>query len=464
MVIAFLALWFVHAFYAAGWIAAPMGNSILDLTVRLADERTITIDPYRGNTVEAATHDGRVYSGMPPGASVLALPLYFVAKPALSLVPERWNQKATEMTTGEIDVAPSPRRAEIMILALLFVVFMLAPAAAGTVLLFHAIAARAWGDRVSRRSLLLGTVFFAFATTHFYYAANVEHRSLSGLALVGAFWLLLRETDEARASWRAPVAGLLLGIAVTITSDAAIIGVLVVAFCARRLGRRLGWVALGAVPPLALLAAYNVAAFGSPLASGYAFRADPTGAPPLFTHGMDLGWHPSRIARYLLGTRHGLFFYSPVLLLALVPLVRRRAPHLVRFGWLVVAVMLAFHYATGYEGLPGEFGFRLMTATLPFAALGLAGGIEAIRPRWITYGLGAFSFLVVFRGVMWGLDARGFALLGPLQRWGLPTYVLRQASDHLSSIGPAVLTAVHAAGLAVLAFVVRAIFRPRPKT
>ena len=67
------------------YFSGNMQNSVIDLTTAIVEGRTCTIDPYHQNTPDAAFRDGHYYSGMAPGASFLAVPIYFAAKAALKV-------------------------------------------------------------------------------------------------------------------------------------------------------------------------------------------------------------------------------------------------------------------------------------------------------------------------------------------------------------------------------------------
>ncbi|MFA5028230.1 MAG: hypothetical protein WC713_10160, partial [Candidatus Methylomirabilota bacterium] len=62
-----------------------MARSILGLTVSLVERGSVVLDIPRG--MDVAERDGKILSGMPPGASILAVPIYVVFRPWLAHLP-----------------------------------------------------------------------------------------------------------------------------------------------------------------------------------------------------------------------------------------------------------------------------------------------------------------------------------------------------------------------------------------
>ncbi len=146
-----------------------------------------------------------------------------------------------------------------------------------------------------------------------------------------------------------------------------------------------------------LLMAYNWARFGSPLESGYHFEAGEGFTTPLLAGLYGLFLSPYR----------GLFWYSPVLLLALPGwlMLRRTQP---RLAWMVLAlVMLQALAFAGWWSWHGGivWGPRFLLPALPFVVLCLAPLIAAAhRQRWlwaVLIGFGALSLLVQLLGVLY---------------------------------------------------------------
>jgi hypothetical protein len=134
--------------------------------------------------------------------------------------------------------------------------------------------------------------------------------------------------------------------------------------------------ASGMIPPLALVAAYNWACFGSPLRFAYHNQA-------VFTemHEGFFGIHglPSADAAFLLlfSASQGLFAWSPVLLLALVGYfdLGKKSTNLFLFTYFVPVFQVVAISSYFLPQAGGTMGPRLLSPILPLLALPTALGI-----------------------------------------------------------------------------------------
>jgi hypothetical protein len=201
--------------------------------------------------------------------------------------------------------------------------------------------------------------------------------------------------------------GLLIGVNLVYAAVVPVIGVFVL--LARPVGTRrivslpritdLLAFALPILTALALLGLYNWARFGSPFNSGYHFEAGEG-----FTQPVLIGLYGLTISPY-----RGLFWYNPVLLLALPGwlMFRRRAPWL---AWLALAlvVLQTLAFATWWSWHGGiAWGPRFLVPVLPLLALLLAPLIEAAWTRWpiaaVVVGFTALSFGVQVLGAAYSI-------------------------------------------------------------
>lgn len=150
---------------------------------------------------------------------------------------------------------------------------------------------------------------------------------------------------------------------------------------------RPGWrrFAAGAIAPVVALAAYQQICFGS-LFTTSVQKTDPR----FLAKGAALGvlGRPSLDALYgiTLSPYRGFFFFAPVLLLALIPLVRERA---------VLAISLVFFAVNVcFNGWEGGFaiGARYLVPLIPLWGLALMHA----RPRWLVVALAVISFAINF--------------------------------------------------------------------
>jgi hypothetical protein len=237
----------------------------------------------------------------------------------------------------------------------------------------------------------LGTLATPFAAANF---GNV----CAGALGFGAFLLAWTRRDA--------LAGLLAGAAVLVEYQAAGIAVIVGAYVAVRGLARLGRYVAGAVPGIAILLAYNAAAFGAPwhfsyryLANGFVFQQN----EGVFGVGL-----PKAYSTYeVFAGAGGLLVVSPVLIAACWGLVLLARSH--RREALVCAAVALFFlvvncgYFLPYGGISP--GARFVVPALPFLALGLAPAF-AWRPR-ITALLTALSVVpMIGLTLVWSGGAR----------------------------------------------------------
>lgn len=160
------------------------------------------------------------------------------------------------------------------------------------------------------------------------------------------------------------------------------------------IARALGAFGVGLALGLAALAAYNLARFGSPLATGYALGGgeDFSASPVVGLLGLTIG--PYR----------GLLWFAPVsaLAVALVPLAWRRAPALVGLAGAVGMTTLVTYAAwwTWWGGY--TWGPRFLLPALPLLtlALPLAWPRLSAAARWGTALIVALSALAQVPGVL----------------------------------------------------------------
>jgi hypothetical protein len=237
----------------------------------------------------------------------------------------------------------------------------------------------------------LGTLMAPFA------AASFGHVTAATLGFA-AFLLAWRR--------RLLLAGLLAGASVVVEYQAAGIALVVGLYVAVRNVRRIVPYALGAVPGVAALLAYNAIAFGAPwrlsyryIANGYLFSQNQG------VFGVTL---PKAYGTYqtLFGAG-GLLVVSPVLVAAawgLVLLARaHRREAIVCAAVTLFFLVVEFGYFLPYGGTsPGP---RFLIPALPFLALGLPPAFAA-RPR-LTALLAGFSIVpTIALTLVWSTDPR----------------------------------------------------------
>jgi len=270
----------------------------IDQAAAIVQQGTLSIDafvkpPNGPNTVDwSRGRDGRFYPAKAPGASFAAVPalaILYHAESAMGISPFRgdWLRRNLVLVNWMMNSFMSALSMALLVRIVL--VSGVAP----------------WQAVLAVLSIALGTAYYPYATT---YAA---HTAAANFIIAAAFFVFL-----GTASWRRDaLAGLLVGFAVTFDYAAALaVSVFAVVLLTTR-PRALGpFVAAGLIP-LTFLAWYHTTVFGGPAITAYR-SLNPRISPP----GGTLLRVPqaSTLVTLLISPYRGIFFYSPVLLLAAV--------------------------------------------------------------------------------------------------------------------------------------------------
>jgi len=406
-----LALFLILCYGFFRQVAVWNEPSRYDLAVALVDNHTTRIDPYQANTGDKAFYHGHYYSDKAPGSSLLVVPVYLVMRGAASLQGIHQLDPNQVIATFAFFACALPTVA----LALLLLRF-LRPLVGE------------WWALTMTVGYALGTIAFPFATMYFGHAA-------SAFFLFAAFYMLWRVGAKGFA-WQPVLAGFLGGWAI-LTEYPLALGVAVLFAYGFWLNRRYPLLFIaGALPPLALLLAYNWVSFGGPFKLGYqsttAFGAQ-NGQGLL---GVSLP-QLSTLGSLLFGPR-GLLHLSPWF--GLAPLGLLAARHrLVRAEVILCAAIavLFLAYNSGYYNPFGGWtpGPRYLLPALPFAAVLVALAPRAFRPL-VALQI-AYSVIIMFMatatmpnapeavndplGDLWlpRLRARDLADTTAWPRWGL---------------------------------------------
>ncbi|PYQ21416.1 MAG: hypothetical protein DMF81_15495 [Acidobacteria bacterium] len=431
---------------------------MLRAAIRLVDDHTFVLSDERDPKVvflteayDISVREGRVYSGVGPGATVLAAPFYAALKPVLSRFDDRVvaNRRFRNYYLRNAATLPGagPRHlADVYLLQILLAALLVAPLSAS-------FGARLVGfltaHGVERAPATAAAVATGLGSMVLYYSAMYSRQALAyGLAWHAILWLAESGGPRRRACL---LGGALLGAAVAIDYPSAILVALSLLFLLPRLGApaRL-LVMLPLLALLALLAAYHQAAFGSPFATPYHFRFWIT-PEPLARQGLDLAAFqegaavglnapsPAVMARLCFGRFKGLFLYSPVLLLGLAGNLKglraagHRSVHL--FCLAVFASYLVFNSMLGthvpgfgryfWGGLSVLWGPRYLYAVVPFLAIGLVEFDWRRRAaRLLAWALLLVSCAVNVAGTMFSDVVMSTYAFGPELRFPL-AYVTR---------------------------------------
>jgi hypothetical protein len=334
--------------------------------------------------------DGRVYSNKAPGAALVSLPGYLLARPiagppsAASMRPVLWAMRLFGATLPA---------------ALLALVFFRAA------VLFGAERARA---RLSMFALTFATPLFAYGLLLFSHA-------LVAACLFGAWAALFLPRDSSRAFRRDVAAGALLGLAVFSEYPAAVPAAVLFLCAAIPAPRRALAVVAGGLPFAAALFAYDSLCFGGgfELSSAHERTAGFRALASAGVFGISIP-SPEVFLRLLADPSKGLFVFSPFLLLwpAAFRASRASLPGQARLALALAPLSLLLLYA-GYPSWHGGFtvGPRYLVSVLPFLVFPFAFRNPDPRGSQIEAGLiGASTLAVCATTLAFPFVPPGFAL------------------------------------------------------
>jgi hypothetical protein len=386
-------------------------DSHLFLSVSIVDRGALNIDPFARPMMDMSAWHGHYYSDKAPGLSLLAVPFYMLAK--LLLLHGR-----TYVAVPAMDV---------WVRYVLSVALAAVPTGAIAWLLYTMFERmglrRGWCAALSL-TYGLGTIARPFASQFF------SHQ-LSALLCFGAFVLAFGLRREQLAGRFALLAGFLLGLAFITEYPSAIVAVAIAAYVVTIPKRGLSLalaMCTAAIPPLAIGALYNTVCFGGPLRIGYANLA----GPDALRLGQAQGFfgvtypHLEAIWGITFSPYRGLFFLSPVLLLAIPAcalLVRRvswRAEAML-CAWTIGGFLL---FGVSYFAWTGgaSMGPRQVLISLPFFVLPIGELVRPERaPQWgrVVATLSVYSIALVELCAAVG-SIFDESLISPVTQWVLP--------------------------------------------
>jgi hypothetical protein len=316
-------------------------------------------------------HHGTLFTTVPPGSSLLALPIYIIPSIFLSHPTDFAMQ-----LLGKISAAA------MMAVAATFI---------------YLTARRLW----DRRTAWILTIVFGLATGVFSMASQqLINFTGSLLCLSVGVYFLVRGNGRKRylliAGFAFAFAGLCQPINLLIL---AVFGLYVL----RRRFRDVYTYALGALAPVLFLLAYNWHAFGSPLKNGepYGFSFMLTGS---WANAMNVPY--SRFLQtplykglpgQLISPSRGIFFFSPILLFAIYGIYllwRKRTNTVLVYGLIAcIPPLIVSSMWTDWIG-GNSFGYRITLSAIPFLVLAIG---PTIREVWSSKSLKAiFIVLLVF--------------------------------------------------------------------
>ena len=381
-------------------------NGRMDLVFAIVDQGTLAIDDYRSNTGDYAHFGDHYYSDKAPGTSFLGVPVYWAFRtvarlPVIGDLLER-------IAAGAAPGPESPQEGAGLFpwrgyFALSLYVTMLGAIAFPSALLGLLVyrMARQLGAGITDAILL--TAVYGLGTGAFPYGSALYGHMLTAFCLFAAFYLLHGTQKHGEMPWRLVAAGFLLGWTVItefpMVLPAGVIGL----YAIYRLKDKRGllWMVAGGVVPGALMAAYDMAIYGSPLPMGYKYSE-------LWQEEVNTGFMTltfptlERLWGITLSPFRGLFFLSPALFCAVPGLFTMWRMEDWRVEWLTIVGVIVALFLFNASSVVWWGGFavgpRYVLPAVPFLALPIASWLNNMGWRQWTFvilgGLSVFSVWV----------------------------------------------------------------------
>lgn len=455
-------------FHVSRFAGDNMGLAAMSTAMAVVERGTVRIDDYADGLREVSWHDGHLYSGMPPGQSMVALPVYALTRPLLEPLAHALAPVMRQMPSGPGRLFDQPYMVRRILLMLVVLLLVACPLGAWVTVMMYDLGRAMVGDRPGTVSLAL---LLPFGTLWWTHASGGSARSFgAGLVLLALWWVVtMREqTPRPRRPWVLAGLGAAAGLAVATRYDMALMAAPVVVYAFVRIaGReRLGLV-LGLGALLGLTGLYHYAAFGSPLVTPYQTKL--TALPHV--HGVFGGsirgltvvehagermavydqnrreFQPANIYRYALGGQTALLRFTPALVLVLwggVLLARRPGRRAREVGGVMALAVLGNFLAVSllpFTGFMGSVGPRYMIPALPFLVLLMA-------PAWLRLGsrlrvaLLLACFMPAYLAAMFAERVEGPLQLSLVARFGLSNYVMSRAQEAGVGLTPVISTVV----------------------
>ena len=365
-IVLFLLVWASCSWFGS-WEYNPNSATRLFAAISLVEDGDAIIDDFADLTIDKARFGDHFYLDKAPGMTLMALPAVAIANAVT-------GEKSATMAkiSGLVDITRFLRlRLRLAVATGPAVLTGLA-----AVMLFDlglALTGSAAAGLFAALGFALGTPAWGWSTT------ILGHAPVAALFVI-AVWGVMRTSR-----WGAVLTGMALGWAVGIEYQAALAGgaIALWAMWRWRGDPRLGWLAacaiVGAIVALLPVAAYNLIAFGTPWRVGYSGVVGWEGMQQgVFGLGIP---KPTVLREIVLGTRRGMIWVAPILLLAPLGLVacwdRRGQRDLAVMIVAVTLVVLLVNAAYVYWDGGNSTGPRLAMPLVGMLAIGLA-------PAWVT--------------------------------------------------------------------------------
>lgn len=336
---------------------------------------------------DVSYYGGHFYPNKAPGTSFLAMPAYWI----IHQVEKIAGRNSDDWWTLTLN-------------AWLTSVFSVGLLSAFGVVLFYRLALQFSNGMAT--PALLAALTFAFGTMFFPYATCLYEHNIIAVCLLASFYFLHRAKSDAHAASTSIFAGgLCAGYAAITNYIIAIIVVILGIYLLLSVRRKNGWLwfGLGLLGPLLLICAYNVACFDTAFTTNYRhqnpyFRDSENAFLDVFVLP-----RPGVLVALLFSPFRGLFFSSPVLIMAVTGLILGFRDKKWRTEIWLAAATIAFllFFNTSFEAWEGGWAVapRYLGPSIPFLALGLAFGFARFRKTTCLFGGLSIAIMLLITAV-----------------------------------------------------------------
>jgi len=346
----FLIIWIIYIFFI-GENDKPMPSSIISLTASIVDKHSLNIDEYN-YSVDNAYYNGHYYSGLAPGTSFLAVPIYFLIKILFNVTLSPITQQGigfvlTIFTTSFFGALSS------MVLLKIGEIF----------------------SKNNYRNLLIISVY-AFGTSIFIYSSVLLSRAIASFILILAYYIILKIKYGKYNSNLAYLAGFLCGLSVSFDYLTLIFipCLLVYLYLSFKDVKIISLFFLGTWLPLILLGIYHYLIFGNLFDVPYNHRI---GDEPMYIHSLGiLGFTSPTIERMnvMLLSPNSIFLYMPILILSILNIFKFIAQKkfiyeniFILSTFTIYYFLLSLYYAIHWAG----YANRFLLPIIPFLMIPL---------------------------------------------------------------------------------------------
>ncbi len=459
----FLTIFLVYAFFISDYGGNWMADSLISSAMAFVDTGSFIIDDYIKAPQDNAIFNGHYYSGFAPGASFLVMPLYFLIKPLLNLLP--------------VSVFGFPQlQFKVIIMNILATVFLTIPASALLSVLIY----KFLDNFTTRKKYkLLITFFFAFGTIIFVHSTGFYRRPITLFLAFLSFYLMYKiKNNQIRSSPKILfLIGLLLGVSIFIEySMFIVVGLLSLYLLTFLRNKKILWYLLGLLIPLIALMIYHYFIFNDPFTTPYMHRASPRAQSiKTFSDVLTINFSSERAFELTFGLSRGLFISSPILLLSLLGLFYffRNKPKK-NLLEIILIVLIAFSYflfnvsQVDIWEAGCSFGPRFMIQVLPFLIIPMVFTFNRINIKFILLW-GTISIFVNLLSVFYGITGLWRGVCGssnPIKEYllifmekGITNYTLNLINFKAFDISVFWMNILAICGLFILAFLTYLIWR-----